>query len=491
VILTLDDSKAINANQTGGKAANIARMRGMGLPTPDGFVSTVGETFESRDRNSPFAYALNTHIRNLAQRTGKTWGLDYGNPLIVSVRSGAPISMPGMMDTILNVGLNRGNLDRFVESRKATREFGLDCYRRLIHMFGTTVKGIDPELFNEVYEAAQVYYDILDEEAYETLVNIYEDIYLKEVGETFPSSPSEQLYQAADAVYASWWSEKALAYRSLENISDSLGTAVTVQEMIFGNLDASATGVVFTHNPNTGVKGLYGDFLKKAQGEDVVSGTHKVNSIDAIFEDPEIEKAARDLQATMARLFHVERDILDVEFTIERGKLYLLQYRIAKRSKRAGVRLIVDLSKDGDITSEEATNRFMDLLPQQAVGKVDDKELTYKGKGLGVTDGLAIGKIATNHDRAQLYIDSGEDYVYVSKETSPSDSVYMKNAVGILTAKGGRLSHAAVVARGWDKPCVVCFEKMKVNSDGIMIDNEVIDSGSLVKINGATGEVWL
>lgn len=492
MIVLLDDTHKHSVGRVGGKAANIGEMRRIGLPTPDGFVSTTDVTFGNLEPYSEFYYGLIANIRNLAARTNKTWGLDQGNPLLVSVRSGAPVSMPGMMDTILNVGLTRSNLDRFVSHRNGTKAFGLDCYRRLIQMFAVTVEGVDAEHFNEVYEAAKLFYDELDEEAYETIVNLYEEIYEKEVGEEFPQLPTEQLYRAAKAVYLSWFSKKAKDYRELEGISYNMGTAVTVQEMIFGNLDRSATGVVFTHNPNTGIKGLYGDFLKNAQGEDVVAGTHKVQSIEKLFLDDEISDSAKELRSALSRLFQSERDMLDVEFTIERDKLYLLQYRVAKRSKRASVRMLVDMTRDCTISSEEATKKFLDLLPKEIkAGAADESDLSYVGSGLGVTEGIAFGKIATNHREAQLYIDSNEDYIYVSKETSPSDSVYMKHSQGILTAKGGRLSHAAVVARGWNKPCVVCFEKMEVQQNGILVDGTIYPSGSKIKIDGTSGEVWL
>lgn len=490
---------SLNTNPlvVGGKAANLAKMYEMNLPVPNAFVCPTNYCFkrdfsrgEKYDRFGAFDYRLSSNIRWLADETGKSWCSDIGTPLIVSVRSGAPISMPGMMDTVLNIGLTKQNLKRFVESLNASEEFGYDCYRRLVQMYGVTVKGIDPKKFSEIYDAAKIYYVNLDLEAYITLVEIFETIYEEETGEKFPEDPNVQLLEAANAVYSSWYSEKAKNYRKIENIAESLGTAVTVQEMVFGNLDASATGVVFTHNPNTGEKGIYGDFLTKAQGEDVVAGTHKVSPISEIFEDPELLDPARELQVVMGKLFNKEREILDIEFTIERGKLYVLQYRVAKRSQRASVRNLLEMNKEGLISSAEATEKFLALLPQVNAGSDDPGNLSLLGKGIGATENTVVGRIAIGHDDAEKFAEAGEPYIYVATETNPEDSLQMKNSVGILTAVGGKLSHAAVVARGWDKSCVVSFEGMVVEEGSFTYKDITYSSGSWIKINGSTGEVW-
>lgn len=481
----------------GGKAYGLNNMMKYSLPVPPAFVCPTSHTFdldfEGGDKfvsQSHFGLSLYSAIRHLAQKEEKNWGANNFKPLVVSVRSGAPVSMPGMMDTILNIGLTRNNLAGFVLDREATMAFALDCYRRLIQMFAVTVHGIDDKKFTEIYAAAKTYYGELNEEAYQILVNLFEEIYKEEVGEPFPEDPHTQLLGAVNAVYASYWSEKAVSYRDIEGLDHKMGTAVTVQPMIFGNLEDSATGVAFTHNPNTGQKGIYGDFLKGAQGEDVVSGAHKVLPIKEIFKDPALVAPARDLQGHMSALLQREKDILDIEFTIERGKLYILQYRVAKRSHRASVRSILDMTRDGEISSDAATQRFMSMLPKAETGTKDPGSLKYVGAGMGVTENEVIGKIATSKKIADEYAAANEPYVLCATETNPNDVAQMKNAVGILTSTGGSLSHAAVVARGWGKSCVVSFEDMTVNKKGILINEELYEDGSLIKINGSTGEVW-
>jgi len=262
--------------------------------------------------------------------------------------------------------------------------------------------------------------------------------------------------------------------------------------MVFGNLERSATGVVFTHNPNTGEKGIYGDYLTNAQGEDVVAGTHKVMPIKDIFQDTDLVAPAKKLQALMAKLLDNEKDILDIEFTIERGELYLLQYRVAKRSQRASVRTIIDMAREGDITAAAATEKFLSLLPKTEAGSDDPGNLKYIGKGIGATEGIVVGRIAIGHEQADKYAEEGEPYIYVAMETNPEDSIQMKNSVGILTATGGKLSHAAVVARGWNKTCVVSLEGMKVDVEGgeFTLNDITYKNGSWIKINGSSGEVW-
>lgn len=498
-LVTLD-SQVWPANQVGGKAANISKMLSMGLPVPLGFTADTSHTFaldfengEKYGVGSQFEHRLYSYIRWLAAETGCSWNNENGKPLIVSVRSGAPVSMPGMMDTILNVGLTKRNMDQFIETNGATRKFALDCYRRLIQMFGTTVKGVDPKHFSTIYDAAGVYYrEEFTEEVYELLVSFYEKIYEDQVGEPFPDDPMVQLLESCNAVFSSWFSDKAKAYRSIENISEQLGTSVTVQQMVFGNLERSATGVVFTHNPNTGEKGIYGDYLTNAQGEDVVAGTHKVMPIKDIFKDTDLVTPAKKLQALMARLLDTEKDILDIEFTIERGELYLLQYRVAKRSQRASVRTIIDMAREGEITAATATEKFLNLLPKTEAGSDDPGNLKYLGKGIGATEGIVVGRVAIGHEQANKFAEDGEPYIYVALETNPEDSLQMKNSVGILTGLGGKLSHAAVVARGWNKSCVVSLEGMEIDDadSGFTYNDVTYPNGAWIKINGSSGEVW-
>lgn len=480
----------------GGKASNLHQMIHDGLPVPQAFVISVDECFkldftsELHEHNSEFGLRLSSHIRYLSMMTGKQWNGDY-NPLLVSVRSGAPISMPGMMETVLNIGLTRNNLDAFVEARGADRAFGLDCYRRLIQMYGVTVHGIPAEAFSSVYNSARIFYEELDEKANENLVRLYEGIFFQHVGIVFPDDPNEQLLQACNAVFRSWHSEKAKTYRDLEGIPHDMGTAVTVQEMVFGNLDRqSATGVVFTHDPNTGKLGWYGDFLVGAQGEDVVAGTHKVLHIQEILQDENLRKAGKDLQVTIGGLFHRYKSILDVEFTIESGKLYILQYRQAKCSRQATIRSLMDMARQGDISVLDGTSKMMELLPPIDRGTQDPGNLTLLGKGLGATEGIVVGQIAIGRDTAREYQEQGISYIYVAHETAPDDVEQMKGAVGILTASGGLVSHAALIARGWNKTCVLGFDRIKVLEDHFTFNGEMYKNGSLMKINGSTGEIF-
>jgi pyruvate,orthophosphate dikinase len=488
-------------NLFGGKAANISKMVNMGFNVPKAFVIPTSKTFDIDFKNgkcynhgSTFHSQLLSQVRYLAQQTNSTWASQWGDPLIVSVRSGAPVSMPGMMDTILNIGLTKDNLDTFAKSREASKSFALDCYRRLIQMYGVTVKNVDPSHFNKIFDATKtLWLNEIPEHGYAKLVDAYEQIYLRETGEIFPDDPNVQLLEATNAVFRSWFSEKACNYRAIENISDKLGTAVLIQQMVFGNLDNSATGVAFTHNPNTGEKGLYGDYLAGAQGEDVVSGAHKVYPINEMLKQSEFSDACKQLQSYMMQLLNREKDILDIEFTIERGKLYMLQYRIAKRSQRAEIRTIIDMVKSSDISAVTATNRFLQLLPKPDSGlDLSEADLTYVGRGVGATEGIVTGRIAVGHEQADIFTKEGIPYVYVASETAPEDSVQMKNSVGILTALGGKLSHAAVVARGWNKSCVVSLPELKMlpNNKGCSIAGFEYLNGHPIKINGATGEVW-
>jgi len=501
-IVTLDGLSNLSNADVGGKAANLNQMVKAGFKVPPAFTALVSNCFmrdfsngEKYDEHSNFAYSLDSHIRYLAQNSGLGWGTTNSKPpLIVSVRSGAPISMPGMMDTILNIGLTLDNLDNFVEYYKATPEFGLDCYRRLIQMYGVTVKGIAPKRFSDIYDAATVFWGSdLPVQGLEHVINLFDDVYIEETGEQFPTSPKIQLLESCNAVFSSWFGEKAYKYREIEGIDHKMGTSATVQRMVFGNLNPqSATGVVFTHNPSSGVKQWYGDYRKLAQGEDVVAGTHDVQPINDILHDKDLAVAGKALQAGIGKLYQKHRDILDVEFTIENGELWFLQWRIAKRSRNASVRTILDMNREGEISVEEATQRFIKLLPASDLGAQDPGSLAFVGKGLGATDNCVVGKIATNHEQADAYFAAKEAYIYVAKDTAPDDVPQMKNAVGILTSKGGGVCHAVVIARSWDISCVVGFKEITdVTDEGFVCKGQTYESGNLIKINGKTGEVWM
>lgn len=485
----------------GGKAANLSKMIHMGLPVPPGLVATTDWTEYIGKAEDEYSInlldlKLRAAIRGIANPDNGFWNSDDrdAKPLIVSVRSGAPISMPGMMDTILNIGLTEKNLEGFAKIND-NRKFALDCYRRLIQMYGETVHGIPDKEFSDLWNSfSTFYYDGLTESTLEDIIARYLDIYKSYVSSDFPDDPDVQLLEAAKAVYRSWYSEKAKSYRDIENIDETLGTAVTVQKMVFGNLDNSATGVVFTHNPNTGSLGLYGDFLEGAQGEDVVSGAFKVSSIDAMLTG-KYKLLGRELQGYLRDLYNVERDILDVEFTIENNKLWILQYRKAKRSTRASIRFIIDLAKKGEINSIEATTKFMELVKKSNISTPNTIEnaddLEFVGKGLGVTSGIAVGKAALTKEFVEECIKNNEPYIFIANETSPSDTSKMKDAQGILTAQGGAISHAAIVARGWDKPCVVSASGLKISEDEFVMAGVKYEQGSIVKIDGESGSVWM
>lgn len=482
-----------NASTYGGKAANLSKMIRMGLPVPPGFVSPTNMTEEIGQKNSDldsFALRLDSAIRGIVSPENGFWGKAEGKPLVVSVRSGAPISMPGMMDTILNVGLTEHNLEAFAKAYDS-RRFALDCYRRLIQMYGDTVKGIEGSKFSSLFNDYRIFfYDGMTEAAYEDLIATYLNVYKKETGEDFPNDPKIQLLEASRSVYRSWYSDKAVQYREIEGIPHDLGTAVTVQKMVFGNLDNSATGVVFTHNPNTGEMGLYGDFLEGAQGEDVVSGAFRVKPISAMM-NGDFKYLGRQLQAHLRDLYAAERDIIDVEFTIEQGKLYVLQYRKAKRSTKASVRFIIDLVKRNEVTSIEASKRFFDLMPKKEVTLDDHQNLEFAGKGIGVTSEVAVGKAALTLEFVEECIKNGDPYIFIANETSPEDTPKMKEAAGILTAQGGTMSHAAVVARGWDKPCVVSATQLKIIGDKFTMSDAEHEQGDIVKIDGESGSIWM
>ena len=494
-------SNVFTKENFGGKATNLNEMiRRGGVNVPPGFVAGTrfcfGKDFSRANtgygKGDMFGYYLSSHIRYLAQLTETAWASSNDvKPLIVSVRSGAPVSMPGMMDTILNIGLTRNNLKSFAKANNSSMAFALDCYRRLIQMYGTTVRGIPASKFNEVYDAATLFWSELTELSYAVIVDLYEKAYKEATGEDFPADPNIQLLEACNAVFKSWHSEKAINYRDIEGYSHTMGTAVTVQQMVFGNLNEhSATGVIFTHDPNTGIKGVYGDFLQNAQGEDVVAGTHKVSSIQDIVKHDTLSAAGKKLFKIVGEIYQMNRNILDIEFTIENGEVYILQYRKAKCSNRATIRSILDMTRGGEISAEDATSQFMELLPAVDKGSKDPGNLGFVGKGLGATENVVTGSIAVGHEQADAFFAEGVPYIYVANETAPDDIVQMKNAVGILTAKGGAVSHAVVVARAWSKTCVVGFSKLQINEDGFSINGEEYSNGSLIKINGATGEVW-
>ncbi len=479
------------AEMMGAKAKGIARMWNLNLPVPEGFVYPTDYTFETPPT---FREEVGSHVRLLADRTKRRWN-NPQKPLTVSVRSGAPVSMPGMMDTILNVGMNRDLIDGLTEHMQAdNKAFALDCYRRLIQMFGTCVDAIDKSAFDEYYSAARIFYQdqlYSNERACEVLVDKFEMVYERETGRCFPQNPTTQLYDAVMAVFGSWANPAAHSYREANGIPHHLGTAVIVQEMVYGNCNTqSGTGVVFTHNPNTGTKGAYGEFIVQAQGEDVVAGTHATTGIDKLFESKDFGEAPRDLRKALSKLYNNFGDMLDIEFTIQNGELYLLQCRPAKRSRRATVHYVMDLVRNGTMSIDDGTAQIIELLPSVETMRLDG-DLLHLVRGVPVCGAKVAAPIAIGSAAAAEYMAQGKPFIFVTHETSPSDHVEMAASVGILTAAGGTLSHAAVIARSWDKTCVVGADIKVSTGDGyVIIDQLKLVNGDVIQIDGETGDVY-
>lgn len=491
----------------GGKGAGLAEMSRIGLPVPPGFTITTEACLEFQAKGGkeidPVLWEeVLEHLRKLEKKTGKKFG-QVENPLLVSVRSGAPISMPGMMDTVLNLGLNDQTVEGLARLTGNPR-FAYDSYRRFLTMFGNVVLGIPHDKFEHVLDQYKEKYSVkldteLSTEALKETVQAIKELVKKELGIDFPQDPLEQLRLAIKAVFLSWNNERAIAYRRFNRIPDTLGTAVNVQMMVFGNMGSdSGTGVAFTRNPATGEKAVFGEYLLNAQGEDVVAGIRTPKPISAMKDElPETYKQFMDTCALLEKHF---RDIQDIEFTVERGKLYLLQTRTGKRTARAAVKIAVDMVNEGLITKEEAVMRvepnqiYQLLLPH--FDENDKKDAMKRGdflaKGVNASPGAATGKAVFDPDTAEELGKRGEAVILVRAETSPDDVHGMIMAKGILTARGGATSHAAVVARSIGKPCVTGCEAIKVDMEhrAFTANNTLIKEGEFISIDGATGEVF-
>jgi len=482
----------------GGKGANLCEMKRIGIPVPEGFVITTEacrEFFKKNDFPEGLWEEVLRAMAELEKRTGKKFGGEE-NPLLVSVRSGAPISMPGMMDTILNLGLN----DKTVEGlSKATNNprFAYDSYRRLIQMFGNVVLGIEHNEFEEVLDKIKKKYNAeqdvdLDVNALKEVVEEFKKV-IEKHGKKFPQDPYEQLRMAIWAVFESWNNERAKVYRKINNIPDDMGTAVNIVTMVFGNMgNDSATGVAFTRNPSTGEKELYGEYLVNAQGEDVVAGIRTPKPVSELAKEmPEVYNQLKNIAELLEKHY---RDMQDIEFTIERGKLYILQTRNGKRTARAAVKIAVDMVNEGLITKEEAIlrvePRHIDTLLHPSVDPKAEKVVI--AKGLNASPGAAVGKIVFDPDRAVELAEKGEEVILVRPETTPDDIHGMAAAKGILTSRGGMTSHAAVVARAMGKPAVVGCEEIKIDlkTGKMFARGKVYKEGDIITIDGTTGEVY-
>ncbi|HHT20064.1 MAG TPA: pyruvate, phosphate dikinase [Tissierellia bacterium] len=486
----------------GGKGANLAEMSNIGLPVPQGFTVTTEACNEYYAKGKQIWPELREEIfakmAELEQETGKTFG-GTSNPLLVSVRSGAKFSMPGMMDTVLNLGLNDESVET-LSQESGNRRFVLDSYRRFIMMFADVVmeipKSYFESVFDEIKEAKGVDEDThLSADDLEEVVVRFKEIYKARDGHDFPQDPKEQLIEAVTAVFRSWDNERARIYRNTYHIPHDLGTAVNVQAMVFGNMgDDCGTGVAFTRDPATGENVMLGEFLMNAQGEDVVAGIRTPLSIEHLNDiNPEIYQEFMDLSE---KLEHHYRDMQDIEFTIEKGKLYILQTRNGKRTAAAALRVAVELEEADLITKDEAVMRIEpDQLDQVLHPNFDPEALaqaTVIAKGLAASPGAASGKVYFTAEAATAASQNGEKVVLVRTETSPEDIEGMINAEGILTARGGRTSHAAVVARGMGKCCVAGAEGIRVNEElkVFRANGREYKEGDEISLDGSTGLVY-
>src|SRR3989441_959727 len=485
----------------GGKGAGVAEMTRAGLPVPPGFTITTEacNAYYASGKRFPdgmWEQAIEA-LHHVEEKAGKKLG-DVKNPLLVSVRSGAKFSMPGMMDTVLNLGLNPQTLEGLAKLTN-DRRFALDAYRRFIQMFGKIVLGIDAEKFEhkltQAKEKAKVKTDPeLKPEQLEKLVKEYKDIILKESGKPFPDDPLDQLRASIEAVFSSWNNKRATDYRNFNKIPHDLGTAVNVQTMVFGNMgNDSGTGVAFTRDPNTGEKVLYGDYLPNAQGEDVVAGIRTPQPISTLKKQmPDVYK---EFETNAERLEKHYRDVQDLEFTVEKRKLWMLQTRSAKRTAQAAVKIAVDMVGETLISQEEAVQRVEPSQVDQLLHPRIDPKAKVKviAKGIDASPGAASGKAVFDADRAEALGKKGEAVILVRIETNPDDVHGMIAAKGVLTARGGKTSHAAVVARGMGKPCVAGAESLKIDLEKrfFTVDGAKVKEGDLITINGTTGEVIL
>ena len=482
----------------GGKGIGLAEMTQMGVPVPAGFTITTDACRAAMtlagELPEGLAEEVEEHIGRLEERTGKRFGSD-DDPLLVSVRSGAAVSMPGMMDTILNLGLNDDAAEG-LGARTGNSRFAFDSYRRLIQMFGEVVEGIDGHSFESALgslkRARSVQQDTdLSADDLRELVGTYKEIYRQETGADFPREARDQLLRAVRAVFRSWDNPRAQVYRRAHDIADDLGTAVNVVQMVFGNKgDRSGTGVAFTRDPSTGEAGLYGEFLANAQGEDVVAGIRTPQPIEAMREV--MPKAFAQFVETMQRLEEHYRDMQDIEFTVEDEHLYLLQTRAAKRTAAASLKAAVSMVEEGLITREEAVGRIDPAQLDQLLHPMIDPKaaLDVAAKGLNASPGAASGGIVFDADTAVERAKLGP-VILVRWETTPDDIHGMIAAQGILTVHGGMTSHAAVVARGMGKPCVASCDELTIGNGTATLAGRVLHEGDVITIDGGTGRVFV
>lgn len=502
-VFTFEKARGLDRKLIGGKGAGLAEMTGLGLPVPPGFIVTTEacRAFYEADHQLPsdLMDQVRGAMAELERDTGRRFG-DPDDPLLVSVRSGAVLSMPGMMDTILNLGLNDESVEGLA-ARTEDRRFALDAYRRLIQLFGEIALGMEDERFSSLLEEAKssrgVKLDVeLDADALTELCEAYKGVIRTKRGRDFPQDPWEQLEMAIEAVFRSWMGKRAVDYRRQFKITREMadGTAANVQAMVFGNMgDDSATGVAFTRDPGTGENDLYGEYLVNAQGEDVVAGVRTPKPIDQLADEmPERYAELEEVRRTLEENY---REVQDLEFTVERGKLWILQTRNGKMNAPARVRTAREMADEGLVTREEALLRITaDHLEQLLHDRIDESaDVEAVARGIGASPGAASGAVVFHADEAERRGHLGERVVLVREETKPQDIHGFFPAVGILTSRGGKTSHAAVVARGMGKPCVVGCEEAVINASRrtAEVQGNRIREGDMITIDGSTGKVYL
>lgn len=501
-VYMFSEGNASMRNLLGGKGANLAEMTVMGLPIPQGFTVTTEACTEYNEGGKVLSDEMVAQIedalKKLEQIAGKTLG-DNENPLLVSVRSGARASMPGMMDTVLNLGLNDVSVEGLAKATGNPR-FAYDSYRRFIMMFADVVIGVSKSKFerklDEYKEKVGAAYDTdLTAENLKEVVEIFKQIYLDDQGKDFPQDPKEQLFDAVMAVFRSWDNPRAFTYRRMNDIPYSWGTAVNVQMMVFGNMgDTSGTGVAFTRNAATGEKMIFGEYLINAQGEDVVAGVRTPKPIATLEQDmPEVYVQFMDIAHKLENHY---KDMQDMEFTIEKGKLYFLQTRNGKRTANAALKIAVDMVEEGLLTTDEAIMRVepkqLDQILHPAFDPKALKAAKSLGKGLPASPGAGAGKVYFTADEAKAAYDAGERVVLVRLETSPEDIEGMAVAEGILTVRGGMTSHAAVVARGMGRCCVSGCEAIKMNEEAkeFTLGGVTFKEGDYISLDGSSGNIY-
>ena len=493
----------------GGKGANLAEMAAIGLPVPPGFTITteVCTAFYKNDRRYPEALVeqVRAALHHIEQATGRIFG-DRHKPLLVSVRSGARVSMPGMMDTVLNLGLNDATVEGLTVASGDAR-FAWDSYRRFIQMYGSVVLGVDHHRFEEIIEHVKLDEDVSEDTAltaqdWHRVVTAYKDMIAEETKKPFPQDPEDQLWGAIGAVFGSWMNPRAITYRRLHDIPAEWGTVVNVQAMVFGNMgNDCATGVCFTRNPSTGENVFYGEFLVNAQGEDVVAGIRTPQPLSEAQAKPDETSMERALPGAYAELLKVRetlekhyQDMQDIEFTVEKNTLYMLQTRSGKRTAAASLRIAVEMARDGLIDEKEAVRRVNPASLDQLLHPTLDPKAARQplAKGLPASPGAAVGAVVFSADEAESRAAKGEAVILVRIETSPEDIHGMHAARGILTTRGGMTSHAAVVARGMGRPCVAGAGGIAVDygAQTLSAGGRMVRAGETITLDGSTGEVF-